>query len=163
MLREGAAPTMFAFRLDHPPMANLLQRYLGSGDALGRLSEHAARLRRLQATLEATLPPAYAGACAVANLKGDTLVLIARNGATAARIKQLAPTLQRELAAAGTLVKRIDVRVRLGGAETERAAPQARRLPAAGRQSLADLAASLPADSPLRESLEHMIARSRDA
>ena len=79
-------------------MTQLIQRFLGSGDALARLRDHAARLRRLQTVLEQHLPPALAAACSVANLKGDTLVLLAHGGAVAARLKQIAPTLAEQFA-----------------------------------------------------------------
>jgi len=142
-------------------MTQLIQRFLGSGDALARLRDHAARLRRLQAVLEQHVPKSLAAACSVANLKADTLVLLADGGAVAARLKQIAPTLAEQFAAAGVPVRTVQVKVRI---VEERDAPRAapdRRLSDAGRRSLADFSETLPADSPLRESLERLIARSR--
>jgi hypothetical protein len=142
-------------------MTKLIQRFLGTGDALARLRDHASRLRRLQAVLEKHLPPALASACAVANVKGDMLVLLANGGAVAARLKQIAPTLAEQFAAAGLPIRSIQVKVKiLEEPDARRPAPD-RRLSDAGRRSLADLSASLPADSPLRESIERLIERSR--
>ena len=142
-------------------MTQLIQRFLGTGDALAQLRDHAARLRRLQAVLAQHLPPALAAACVVANVKEDTLVVLAQGGAVAARLKQIAPTLVEQFTAAGFAVRTIRVKVQV---VEERDVPRPvpdRRLSDAGRRSLADLSSSLPPDSPLRESLERLIARSR--
>ena len=52
-----------------------IDNFLGSGDTLARLQAHAGRLMRLQRQLEALLPDYMAGACKVANLKGEDLVI----------------------------------------------------------------------------------------
>lgn len=142
-------------------MSQLLQRFLGSGDALARLKDHAARLMRLQTTLQGHLPPALAASCSVANLKDGTLVLLTDHGAAAARLKQLAPSLAAQLAASGLPVREVQVRVRLGGWKEAPRAPTQRTISETGTRSLEDFAASLPADSPLRESFERLVARSR--
>jgi len=142
-------------------MTQLLQGFLGSGDALGRLREHADRLRRLQTTLEQIIPAPLAALCSVANLKGDTLVLLARNGSAAARIKQLIPSLQQKLAEAGTLVAAIQVKVSIRNDPEQRQTPRTRTLSDAGRESLEALSRSLPEDAPLRSSLRRLIDDSR--
>jgi hypothetical protein len=144
-------------------MSQQLQRFLGSGDALARLHDHAARLRRLQGLLECHLPPSMAGACAVANLKNDTLVLLAQGGAVAAKLKQLAPTLLTQLGAAGVPLKAIQVKVQVHIAAPAAPPPTARILSGTGRESIEALSATLPVDSPLRQSLERLVARSRGA
>lgn len=157
---RGTKPTMVNDR-ERTSMTQLIQRFLGTGDALARLRDHAARLRRLQAVLEQHLPPALASACAVANVKNDTLVLLAHGGAVAARLKQIAPTLAEQFGAAGLPIRTIQVKVQvIEEHEAPRPAPD-RTLSEAGRRSLADFSSSLPADSPLRESLERLIDRSR--
>jgi len=144
-------------------MTQQLQRFLGSGDALARLHDHAARLRRLQGLLEQHLPRSLAGACAVANLKSDSLVLLAQGGAVAVKLKQITPTLLAQLAAAGVPLKTIQVKVQVHIAEVEPAPPIARILSESGRHSIEALSATLPVDSPLRQSLERLVARSRGA
>jgi hypothetical protein len=142
-------------------MAQPLHDYLGSGDALGRLREHSQRLRALQALLERLLPPKLAQACPVANFKGGTLTLLARNGSIASRMRQLLPTLQRQLGEQGTLVSRIDVRVR-PTAETPPPPPRKpRSIGHAGRESLTALEQSLPQQSELRLALSRLIASAR--
>lgn len=142
-------------------MSQPLYRFLGSGDALERLQAHAQRLARLQQALARLLPDGMAGACDVANLKSDKLVLLTRTGAGAARLKQMAPTLLQQLQLQGFPVGEIQVRVRVAYDPPRREAPPARSIPAAAQDALAQLAASLPADAPLRESLQRLIERSR--
>lgn len=142
-------------------MTRPLNGFLGSGDALARLHDHAARLRRLQVVVERLLPPALTDACAVANYKNDTLILLARNGAAAAKLKQLTPSLIGEITAAGVLVKNIQVKVQIQDFAVERPAPVARTLSESGKTSLSEFSATLPEDSPLRQSIERLLARSR--
>lgn len=142
-------------------MSQQIQRFLGSGDALARLKDHAARLMKLQGILQQHVPPAMAGACGVANLKNGTLVVLADNGAVAARLKQLAPTLAAQFAASGAPVQEVQVKVRLGAAPEAAAPPSERRISAEGSRSIEALSATLPVDSPLREALERLVARAR--
>lgn len=142
-------------------MTQRIQRFLGSGDALARLADHAARLRRLQAVFEQHVPPALQAACSVANYKDGKLVLLARGGAAAARLKQIAPTLVEQFAAAGVAVAAVQVKVQIVENVEPRRAPPQRRLSDAGRLSLSELSATLPPDSPLRESLQRLVRRSR--
>ncbi|THF61889.1 DUF721 domain-containing protein [Pseudothauera nasutitermitis] len=142
-------------------MTQLLQRYLGGGDTLARLQDHAARLRRLQGAFERCLPPLLAASCKVANLKDDTLVVFAQGNAVAVKLKQMAPSLVQRLAEQGHALREIRVRVALREAAPWRPAPPTRSIPEAGKRSLNELAASLPADSPLREALERLARRSR--
>lgn len=142
-------------------MTQLIQRFLGTGDALARLKDHAARLMRLQNMLQQQLPPALASSCSVANLKGETLVLLANGGAVAARLKQIAPTLIQQFAAAGLAITTIQVKVKVIETREERRPPPQRTISETGSRSLEDFSATLPAESPLRESLERLIRRSR--
>ncbi|MCC4117898.1 DciA family protein [Aromatoleum toluclasticum] len=142
-------------------MTQLIQRFLGTGDALARLKDHAARLVRLQNLLQQHLPPALASACSVANLKGDTLVLLANGGAAAARLKQIAPSLIQQFGAVGLPIKTVQVKVKVLETHEERRPPPQRTISEDGSRSIADFSATLPADSPLRESLERLVRRSR--
>lgn len=142
-------------------MTQLIQRFLGTGDALARLKDHAARLMRLQNMLQQQLPPALASSCSVANLKGETLVLLANGGAVAARLKQIAPTLIQQFGAAGLAITTIQVKVKVIETREERRPPPQRTISETGSRSLEDFSATLPAESPLRESLERLIRRSR--
>ncbi len=142
-------------------MAHTLSRFLSGGDALSRLHEHANRLQRLQRTLEALLPAYLANSCTVANLKGDTLVLLARTGAGAAKLRQIVPSLQQGFANAGVCIGSIQIKIIPQNAAA--VAPKTvtpRILPSGGRQSIETFCATLPPDAPLRESLERLLSRS---
>ena len=158
------ATNMLSFVAELRPattMSTPLQRFLGSGDSLTRLKDHAQRLLRLQTLFESMVANPLLRTCSVANLKGDTLVLMARNGAAAVRIKQMAPRLIEQFAAGGVLIKAIQVKIAVDNPERERTPRAERVLSDAGRASLAALCDSLPADAPLRASLMTLIERSR--
>lgn len=144
-------------------MTKPLQRYLGSGETLERLHDHARRLLRLQAACDALLPDGLRGACSAGNIKADMLVLLARNGAVATKLKQLAPSLQRQLAEQGFPVASIHVKVQVSPGAPPAPEPTLRTIPPAGKASIEALAASLPLDAPLRAALERLATRSRSA
>lgn len=143
-------------------MARLLQRFLGSGDALARLQDHASRLHRLQAVLERALPPQLAPLAQVANLKDEVLVISARGGAAAARLKQMTGGLAEHFLQAGYPVKSIKVKVGTPEQASWRRPPPERHISPEAKAGLADFAATLPEDSPLRASLERLVRRGRD-
>lgn len=145
-------------------MTRLLQRFLHGGDALARLQDHAARLRRLQGALEAALPAQMLGQCQVANLKEGTLVLSARSGAAAVRLRQMLPSLLDHLLAAGHAVQAIKVKVASPEqeAEAEQRQPTERHISPAAKAGLSAFASSLPEDSPLRASLERLVRRGKE-
>lgn len=141
-------------------MTRSIQRFLGSGDLLSRLQDHAARLRRLQTVLERALGPHLATSCRVANLKDDILVVAAQGGAVAVRLKQMLPTLEAHFLQAGYPLKGIKVKVATPQQAEWRRPPPERHISSAARDNITQFAASLPADSPLREALERLARRS---
>ncbi|MBI1906191.1 MAG: DUF721 domain-containing protein [Rhodocyclales bacterium] len=142
-------------------MTTPLQRFLGGGDALARLKDHAQRLLRLQTLFGDMLGEPLSHTCSVANLKGETLVVLAKNSAAAVRLKQIVPRLIEQFAARGVLITTIQVKIAVDNPEPERTPRSDRVLSDAGRASLAALSDSLPADAPLRASLLALIERSR--
>lgn len=142
-------------------MTQLLHRFLGTGDALARLQDHAQRLRRLQGALDAALPTPMIGQCEVANLKDGTLVVAARSGAAAVRLKQMLPSLIEHLGRSGHAVQAIRVKVSAPAAAELARAPSERHISETAKAELSAFAASLPADSPLRTALARLVARGR--
>ena len=141
-------------------MTQPLHHYLGSNTLAG-LHEHAQRLNRLQAALTRILPGKLGAACKVANYKQGTLILTARSGAAASRIKQMIPSMLEQLQTDGQPVEHI--RIRVGMPEEPRQQPRTnpRTVGPQARNSLLELMDSLPEDEPLRQSLERLLARSR--
>ena len=142
-------------------MSEPVQRFLGSGETLARLHDHARTLRRLQEVLARSLPGPLSEACSVANLKGDSVILIARSGSVASRLRQMAPSLTAALAAEGFAVTRVEVKVGVTVAPEEQAPRPSRTVGAAGRESLEKLIAQLPEGDALRASLQRLVDRSR--
>jgi hypothetical protein len=143
-------------------MTRLLHRFLASGDALARLQDHAARLRRVQGALDACLPPQLQGQCQVANLKDGTLVVSALGGAAAVRLRQLLPSILERLQHGGHPVQAIKVKVGTPEEVEWRRPPTERHISPTAKASLETFAHSLPADSPLRASLERLVRRGKD-
>lgn len=141
-------------------MSQPLDRYFQSADPLTRLREHAARLIRLQAILARELPPHLAEVCGVANLKGAELVIHARGGAVAARLKQMVPSLLESYAGEGVLLTAIKIRVEVRNPPPPRTPAPRRGVSAATRGGLAELATTLPANSPLAQALRRFVGRS---
>lgn len=121
--------------------------------------EHARRLLAWQRTLEKSHPIAAAG-CSISHLKNNALVIVADNGALAAKLRQSARGVLGELRKAGEFgeIRSIEILVR------PRTAPamlrKAAELSGAGLIQLERCAARI-ADAPLRDALNRMIARRR--
>ena len=62
-------------------------------ESLGGLAERASHLIELRKLFRATVPEGLADACEVANLRQETLVVLANTSACAAKLKQLSPRL----------------------------------------------------------------------
>ena len=138
-----------------------IERFAGAGSALDRLRMHASHLGRLHEVVCAELPPYLAGACHVANLKDDVLVIHAATGAVAAKLRQATPRLLNALALAGERVASIKIATRpVRAAEPPRPVTQ-RTVTADGQDAMRALAGSLPDDDPLRRALERFVRRSR--
>jgi hypothetical protein len=91
--------------------ARSLQEHLNSGDSMARLAAHAQRLLQFQRLLEAALPEALRPHARVANFRLGKLLIHAANGAVAAKVRQLGPSLASELSNKGAKVTQIEVRV----------------------------------------------------
>jgi hypothetical protein len=141
-------------------MIQPLDRYFRSADTLSRLGDHAARLVRLQAILERELPPQLTEMCGVANLKGEELVIHARGGAVAARLKQMIPSLLAAYARQGVLLGGIRLRVEVRNPPPAAPPPPRRSVSSRTRGQLADPAGELPAASPLAQALRRFVRRS---
>lgn len=140
------------------PMAtSSIDNYLGSGDALSRLQAHAGRLLRLQRQLSGLLPDYMASACKVANLKGDELVILVDSQGLAVKLRQAVPSLLVDFSRIGVLLR--DIKVKVAVREYRQPPPPIpqRHVSDTARSGLGDLAASLPADSPLAKALQRFV------
>lgn len=125
---------------------------------MARLAAHAGRLLKLQRLFEELVPAALVRTCRIANFKSGVIFIHAENGAVAAKLRQITPSLNGELRTRGVEVTEIRIKVQpLDVALQHRLPPRAAVLGDAGRASIARLADSLP-EGPLRESLGRFIA-----
>jgi hypothetical protein len=147
-------------------MNTFFQRFFARNNPLEHLRDHAARLERLQQVLETGIPARLVGACRIANLKNDVLIVNVRGSAIAVRLKQGLPSLERHFAQAGYPLARIQIKI-TPPKETAPSPPRlgtARTISNTARQRIEHLAASLPDDAaPLRAALERLARRSREA
>ncbi len=141
------------------PMAktNPIDTYLGSGDSLARLQAHAARLLRLQRQLGDLLPDYMAAACKVANLKGEDLVIHVESAGLAVKLRQAVPSLLADFARSGVILRDIKVKVSVPEYRPPAPPPPDRHVSESTRSGLGDLAATLPADSPLAKALRRFV------
>jgi hypothetical protein len=85
--------------------------FLTQADGVAALMPQARRLIELRKLLAAALPQALADSCSVANYKQGKVVLFAVNGAVAAKLNLLRPSLQQHLAKRGVEITGMDIRV----------------------------------------------------
>jgi hypothetical protein len=132
-------------------MSQRLNRYLANSRELRQLAHSARELTVLQQHYRNVAPASLLRASHVQQCDRQTLTLAADNTAVAAKLRQLAPQLIRQLRQTGVEVTGIRVRVQVG-APAHSPAPRQRTLGATGRQQMASLADSLP-DSPLKSAV----------
>jgi hypothetical protein len=137
-----------------------LEDFLDSADGAGKVLPHAWKLLRL-ARLYREIAPAYLSETShLVNYKSGTVVIHAANGATAAKLRQLAPTLSDGFSKRGVECKGMEVKVRV---PEFRATPvpmqEAKPLSGQTFQTLGNLRDSLP-DSKLRQAIDTLIRRS---
>jgi hypothetical protein len=136
-----------------------LENYLDSPDGASKVLAHAKELRRL-ARLYQEIAPAYLSATSrLVNYKSGTVVIHATNGATAAKLRQLAPTLADGFSRRGVECNGVDVKARAGElpARTEQA--MLKPLSVQTFHTLDGLRDSLP-DSELRRAVDSLIQQS---
>lgn len=138
--------------------ARKLQSYFGATATLAALAGQAERMRTLQQHWEQVAPQPLAETCQVGGVQDQILVLYANNGAIAAKIRQLAPTLLDKFKKKGLEVTAIQVRVQVHRPAPDKKPVRRPQLGSAGMDSLRQLAERLEA-SPLRQALERMLER----
>lgn len=138
--------------------ARKFQSYLGSTATLAALAGQVERVLDLQRQWEKVAPPVLAQACRVSGLQDRVLVLYANNGAIAAKVRQLAPTMLDKFQKRGVEVTAILVRVQARYLMPEQKPIKNLQIGAAGRESLRRLAEQLER-SPLKQALERLLER----
>jgi hypothetical protein len=137
-----------------------LEEFLDSADGAGKVLLHARELLRL-ARLYREIAPAYLSeASRLVNFKSGIVVIHAANGAAAAKLRQLAPTLSDGFSRRGIECRSMEVKVRvLESLATSRPVQAPKPLSERTFQTLGNLRDSLP-DAELRRAIDTLIRRS---
>ncbi len=140
-----------------PPTVTTL---LESEAHVARLTAHAGRLLQLQRQLELALPRQLTKLVRVANYRLGKVVILAANGAVAAKVRQIVPGLVEKYRQNGAEVNEIEIKVQPANPDVVK---KTDKTPAVigekAKQGLTNLAQNLPEDAPVRLALERLAAK----
>ncbi|HEX8962235.1 MAG TPA: DciA family protein [Rhodocyclaceae bacterium] len=138
-----------------------LEDCLKAEGGLSRLADHAAHLLRLQRLFESAVPRSLVRGARVANFKLGRLVIYAENGAVAAKLRQIVPTLSGAFANSAPEVTGIEIKVQ-PRQDSGPGRPASTHAPLGdhAKQGLTSLADRLPKDSPLVRALRRLVGHS---
>lgn len=136
--------------------ARSLTDCLKADAGLARLAGHAARLLRLQQAFESATP--LARGARIANLKLGNVVIHAANGAVAAKLRQIAPSLADVLRCLAPEITGIEIRVQpqIRGL-AKPATPRRATIGEKQKQGLTSFANGLPEGSKLRAAIGRLV------
>src|SRR5262245_22106040 len=133
--------------------------FLNQVDSVAALMPQAERLIELRQILSSLLPESLARRCSVANYRQGRVVIFASNGATAAKLKLMLPSLLEQLSGRAMEVTGLEVAVQAPEPErqvTEKAA----KLTQKSASELDRLCEQLP-DSELKTALSRIVFQHR--
>jgi hypothetical protein len=134
-----------------------IDRYLTTAEGLQPLIAKALEISSLSRRCIEVLPPELGPYVRGANIREDTLVILAANPAAAAKLKLFAGTLSQSLLKQGSKVKSVSVRVQPRPAAAQFAAPHKHAILTEGAlKTLAGLRDTLE-DSPARRALDALL------
>lgn len=139
-------------------MQRHLESYLETANGAGNVLAHARLLMKLARHYENFAPAHLGQASCVANYKSGIVVIHAANGAVAAKLRQMAPSLAVEFSKRGLECSGVQVKVQ--AIETQGLSRTGSEKPLSARtgRTLGELSDRLPA-SPLRTAIETLLAR----
>src|SRR5437879_10172428 len=133
--------------------------FLNQPDGIAPLMPQARRLIELREILAAILPESLARCCSIANFKQGKVVIFAANGATAAKLKLMLPTLSEQLSKRGIEVTGLEVCVQLLASDPQ-VVEKSAKMSLEAALVLARLCEQLP-DSELKITLATFASRHR--
>jgi len=131
-----------------------LNSFFASNQELRQISGKVRQLRAIQLHYSQIAPPSLLLASHVIQIEHNILTLAANNSAIAAKLRQMAPELVRQLQLRGCEVTGIQVRVQVTSPQSTPTATTVSMSPE-GKQQLNDLAETLE-DSPLKSALQRL-------
>lgn len=139
-------------------MQNSLENYLEAADAASKVLAHARLLIKLTQLYQEIVPAHLGQASTLANYKSGIIVIHASNGAVAAKLRQMAPTLADSFSKRGIECNGVQVKVQARKTDTQSTSPTQKPLSARTSREIEGLRDSLPV-SPLRAALETLLNR----
>ncbi len=140
-------------------MPHTLEDFLDSADGADGVLAHARRLLRLARLYQEIAPAHLCQASRLVNYKAGTVVIHTANGATAAKLRQLAPTLADGFAKRGVECGAVQVKVQAPEFQVQARLPAQKPLSGQAFRTLGDLRDALP-DSELRRAVDTLLQRS---
>jgi hypothetical protein len=134
--------------------------FLNQPDGIAPLMPQAQRLIELRGILAAVLPESLTRFCSIANYKQGKVIIFAANGATAAKLKLMLPTLSEQLSKRALEVTGLEVRVQAFESDPQVIEKSAKMTQEAA-SGLAGLCKELP-DSELKIAIGKFAARYRE-
>ena len=139
-------------------MQKSLENFLESADGAAKVLAHARLLIKLTHLYQDIAPAHLGQASHLANYKSGIIVIHANNGAVAAKLRQMAPTLADGFFKMGIECNGVQVKVQARKIDTQSRASTQKPLSSRASRELGGLRDSLPA-SPLRVALENLLER----
>ena len=133
--------------------------FLNQPDGIAPLMPQARRLIELREILAAILPESLARCCSIANYKQGKVVIFAANGATAAKLKLMLPTLSGQLSKRAKEVTGLEVCVQPLASNRQVTEKSSKMSPGAALE-MAKVCEQLP-DSELKTTLGRFASRHR--
>lgn len=140
-------------------MQNTLENFLEAADGAGKVMAHARLLMKLTRLYQEIVPAHLGQASHLANIKSGTVVIHATNGAVAAKLRQMAPSLADGFSKRGIECNGVQVKVQAPETGTQSMTSTQKPLSKHTSMTLEGLRDSLPS-SPLRAALEALLTRS---
>lgn len=140
-------------------MPNTLEDFLDAADGAGSVLAHARLLLRLANLYQEIAPAHLYQASKLANYKSGIVVIHASNGATAAKLRQLATTLADGFSRRGIECSGVQIKVQAAEIPTQSMGSMPKPLSTQTGRTLEELRDSLP-DSDLRQAVDTLIRRS---
>jgi len=138
-------------------MQNSLENYLEADGGAGNVLAHARLLMKLT-DLYQEIAPVYLGRTScLANYKSGIIIIHAFNGAVAAKLRQLAPTLADGFTKRGIECNGVQVKVQANKIITQSTTSTQKPLGSRALREIEGLRDSLP-DAPLRAALDSLLA-----
>ena len=133
--------------------------FLDKADGIAALMPQAKRLIELREILASLLPESLARRCSVANCRQGRVVIFAANGATAAKLKLMLPSLLNQLSERAMEVTGLEVAVQAPGSEHQ-VPEKSAKISQEAASGLAKLSEQLP-DSELKTALARIVFQHR--